>query len=54
MLGSYELHKEIHVLPPREAGMTKLLVHDLDLPLGLVAPFKEDHPMIKACEFHER
>ena len=27
--------------------MTKLLVHDLNLPLGLVAPFKEDHPMIQ-------
>lgn len=47
MIGSYSLHKEIHVLPPREAGMTKLLVHDLNLPLGLVAPFKEDHPMIQ-------
>ncbi|KAK5168298.1 uncharacterized protein LTR77_006867 [Saxophila tyrrhenica] len=46
MMGRYALHKEIHTLPPREAGMTKL-VHDLDLPLGLVAPFKQDHPMIR-------
>lgn len=27
--------------------MCKLLVHDLNLPLGLVAPFKPDHPMIQ-------
>ena len=27
--------------------MCKLIVNDLNLPLGLVAPFKEDHPMIK-------
>ena len=47
MIGSWALHKEVHVLAPREAGMTKLLVHDLDLPLGLVAPFKADHPMIE-------
>ncbi len=47
MLGSYALHKEIHELPPREAGMAKLLIHDLDLPLGLVASFKKNHPMIQ-------
>ena len=47
MIGSYKLHRDIHTLPPREAGMCKLIVHDLNLPLGLVAPFKEDHPMIK-------
>ena len=47
MIGSYALHREIHTLPPREAGMAKLLVHDLDLPLGLVAPFKLGHPMIQ-------
>jgi tRNA A37 threonylcarbamoyladenosine synthetase subunit TsaC/SUA5/YrdC len=47
MIGSYMLHRDIHTLPPREAGMCKLIVHDLNLPLGLVAPFKEEHPMIK-------
>ena len=47
MIGSWLLHQDVHTLPPREAGMCKLLVHDLNLPLGLVAPFKEDHPLIK-------
>lgn len=47
MIGSWLLHQDIHVLPPREAGMCKLLVHDLNLPMGLVAPYKQDHPMIK-------
>lgn len=46
MIGSYDLHRSVHTLPPREAGMCKLIVHDLNLPLGLVAPFKEDHPLI--------
>ena len=35
------------MLPPREAQMCKLLVDDLNLPLGLVAPFKEDHAIIQ-------
>lgn len=47
MIGSYALHKKIHVLPPKEAGMVKLLIHDLDIPLGVVAPFKQDHPLIQ-------
>jgi hypothetical protein len=47
MIGSWLLHQDVHTLPSREAGMCKLLVHDLNLPLGLVAPFKEDHPLIK-------
>ena len=47
MLGSWELSQAVHVLPPDRHRMTKLLVHDLDLPLGLVAPFKEDHPIIQ-------
>lgn len=27
--------------------MVKLLLHDLDIPLGVVAPFKQDHPIIE-------
>lgn len=47
MIGSYALHKELHILPPREAGMVKLLTVDMDLPLGVVAPFREDHPIVQ-------
>ncbi|KAH8691149.1 hypothetical protein BGW36DRAFT_48162 [Talaromyces proteolyticus] len=47
MIGSYALHQELHVLPPREAGMVKLLTVDLSLPLGVVAPFRPDHPIIQ-------
>lgn len=38
MIGSYALHRE-HILPPREAGMVKLLTVDPNLPLGVAAPF---------------
>ncbi|OJJ37936.1 hypothetical protein ASPWEDRAFT_50922 [Aspergillus wentii DTO 134E9] len=45
MIGSYAL-KEIHRLSPRKE-MVRLLTVDLDLPLGVVAPFHEDHPIIQ-------
>ena len=44
MIGRYALHR-VHVLPPREEGMVKLLTVDLDLPLGVVAPFRPDRPL---------
>ncbi|KAK4496844.1 hypothetical protein PRZ48_011293 [Zasmidium cellare] len=47
MIGSYALHKEIHVLPEREAGMVELLTKTLDMPLGVVAPFRREHPLIE-------
>lgn len=47
MIGSYALHGDLHVLPEREARMVRLLTVDLDLPLGVVAPFRPDHPIIQ-------
>lgn len=47
MVGSYSLHREIHSLPPREANIVKLLTVELDLPLGVVAPYRSDHSIIQ-------
>ncbi|KAJ5102435.1 hypothetical protein NUU61_004657 [Penicillium alfredii] len=47
MIGSYALHQALHVLPAREAGMVRLLAVDLDLPLGVVAPCRLDHPIMQ-------
>ncbi|KXG52928.1 uncharacterized protein PGRI_081830 [Penicillium griseofulvum] len=47
MVGNYFLHQDVHVLPPKEAGIVKLLTVDLDLPLGVVAPYRHDHPIIQ-------
>ncbi|CAI7665922.1 unnamed protein product [Penicillium glandicola] len=47
MVGSYSLHQDIHVLSNKEAGMVKLLTVDLNLPLGIVAPYRLDHPIIQ-------
>jgi len=47
MIGTYALHRELHILSPREAGMVRLLTVELDLPLGVIASFREDHPIIQ-------
>ena len=47
MIGSFALHKELHVLPEREAKMVELLTQDIDLPLGVIAPLKADHPIVQ-------
>ncbi|OJJ51806.1 hypothetical protein ASPZODRAFT_127941 [Penicilliopsis zonata CBS 506.65] len=50
MLGSYALHREIHLLPDLQLDMVRTLTVDLDLPLGVVAPFRVDHPLIRKLE----
>ncbi|PYH61073.1 uncharacterized protein BO96DRAFT_429728 [Aspergillus niger CBS 101883] len=47
MIGSYALHQEIHVLPAREESMVRTLTVDLDVPVGVAAPFRADHPIIQ-------
>lgn len=47
MIGSMALHKELHILPEKETGMVKLLCDDFDIPLGVIAPLKLDHPIIQ-------
>ncbi|PKX92413.1 uncharacterized protein P174DRAFT_198631 [Aspergillus novofumigatus IBT 16806] len=46
IIGSYALHREIHVLPPDKMDLVRLLTVDLNLPLGVIAPFRHDHPLI--------
>ncbi|CAL5867377.1 uncharacterized protein PFLUO_LOCUS1595 [Penicillium psychrofluorescens] len=47
LIGSYELHREIHVLDERRFEMTRVLVQDLDMGLGIVAPYQHDHPLLQ-------
>ena len=47
MIGSYVLQETIHVLPPERQAMVRLLTVDFDLPLGVVAPFRPDHPLVR-------
>lgn len=47
MIGSYTLHREVHNLPTREQRMVKAIAVDLDLPIGVIAPFNAKHPIIQ-------
>jgi tRNA A37 threonylcarbamoyladenosine synthetase subunit TsaC/SUA5/YrdC len=42
--------REIHVLSRRRQDMIECLTRDFDLPLGIVAPYNPDHPLIKAVD----
>jgi tRNA A37 threonylcarbamoyladenosine synthetase subunit TsaC/SUA5/YrdC len=48
MLGNMALHEELHLLEPRARDMVRAIVLDHDLPLAVVAPFRQDHPLLRA------
>lgn len=50
MVGDLTLHDEIHVLDQRARDMVRAITVDYDLPLGPIAPFRKDHPMIHKLE----
>ncbi|MGG5890576.1 Sua5/YciO/YrdC/YwlC family protein [Falsiroseomonas sp. HC035] len=48
MLGNLELHDELHLLDARGRDMVRCLVEDHDLPVAVVAGFKDQHPLLRA------
>ena len=47
MLGNKEIHRQIHILDPAQQEIVDTLVLDHDLPLGLIAPARMDHPLLR-------
>lgn len=47
LIGGYELHRQLHVLSDEKFEMSRVLIEDLDMGLGIIAPFKADHPLIQ-------
>lgn len=47
MMGTYELHKEFHIIEPRNAQIIKTITQDLEIPLAVLAPYRPDHPMVQ-------
>lgn len=47
IIGNYRLSCEIHVIPDRHREMIRIWNQELDMPIGVVAPYRSDHPMIK-------
>ncbi|KAE8373947.1 hypothetical protein BDV26DRAFT_300661 [Aspergillus bertholletiae] len=46
IIGNYDIHKALHILPAERLDMTKALTHDLDMSIGIVAPYRPDHPLL--------
>jgi tRNA A37 threonylcarbamoyladenosine synthetase subunit TsaC/SUA5/YrdC len=50
MLGSADIRAEVQVLDKRATAMVEAITIDYDLPLGVVAPVRLDHPLIRAID----
>lgn len=50
MLGNRDLHRELHVVSDRGRAIVEAITEDYDLPLGLVAPCRSDHPLLSALD----
>lgn len=44
---SWELLNEIYVIGERERRMVSVVIHDYNLPLSVVAPFRRNHPIYR-------
>lgn len=50
MLGNDAIHREVHVLDGRQREIVKAITIDHDLPLGLIAPARHDHPLLRKLD----
>jgi tRNA A37 threonylcarbamoyladenosine synthetase subunit TsaC/SUA5/YrdC len=50
MLGNEDLHRELHQVSERGRAIVQAIVQDYDLPLGLIAPCRADHPLLTALD----
>ncbi|KAE8353808.1 DHBP synthase RibB-like alpha/beta domain-containing protein [Aspergillus coremiiformis] len=47
VIGTYQLHRELHILPDEKLEMVRTLHQDLDMSFAIVAPFRSDHPILQ-------
>jgi len=50
MLGNDDHHRELHRVGPRARDILRAIVEDYDLPLGVIAPCRPDHPMLRRLD----
>ncbi len=48
MLGNLDLHDDIQLLDARAREMVRAIMLDHGLPISVVAPFRADHPLLRA------
>ena len=47
MIGDDALHRDLHVMDARQRDIVRAITVDYDLPLGLIAPARMDHPILR-------
>jgi tRNA A37 threonylcarbamoyladenosine synthetase subunit TsaC/SUA5/YrdC len=50
MLGNLDIHREVHRLTPDQRRIVEAIVVDHDLPLGLIAAARLDHPLLRKLD----
>jgi tRNA A37 threonylcarbamoyladenosine synthetase subunit TsaC/SUA5/YrdC len=50
MLGNAAIHREVHVLDQHQRDIVRAITEDHDLPLGLIAPARADHPLLRKLD----
>jgi tRNA A37 threonylcarbamoyladenosine synthetase subunit TsaC/SUA5/YrdC len=50
MFATWELSREIHVLPAKHHAIAEVIVQDYRLPFSIVAPFRTEHPLLRRVE----
>ena len=50
MIGSWDLHRELHLMEPRAEEMVQAIAHDADLPLGVIGRYRPDHPILNGLD----
>jgi tRNA A37 threonylcarbamoyladenosine synthetase subunit TsaC/SUA5/YrdC len=50
LLGNHALHEALHILGEREREMVRRITQDHDLPLAVIAPYRQDHPLLATLD----
>jgi tRNA A37 threonylcarbamoyladenosine synthetase subunit TsaC/SUA5/YrdC len=50
MVGDMAIHRSLHQVGEREAAMIAALTEEYDLPLGVIAPYRKDHPLVQRLD----
>lgn len=50
MLGNDAIHREVHDIDARQRDIVHAITIDHDLPLGLIAPARQEHPLLRALD----
>lgn len=50
MLGDFRLFTELHLVGERERAMVHAVTEEYGLPLSVVAPFRQDHPIFRSVD----